>query len=286
MTAAATTTDQTSNQSDNQANNTLTTDERKALNSCEATIRNGQKAFFNVGRALSVIRTDRLYRAAFATFDAYAAEKWDMTRQRVSQLIASFRIYWLLKSYEFTVLPATESQCRPFSRVPEDMRYDDNVVSIWSTVTGDGERVTAKAVAEATDTIIREYVLKNYPEDSTLYKQWAPKQDNQTQDAGGSAGAGGTTAGADTADKQEDTNRALIRELQRKIAFLESTLAAEKKAHQRTQASKGNTVPTSKLAKDLFKAGFKAMARQHHPDLGGNVDTMQALNELKSDLGI
>jgi DnaJ-class molecular chaperone len=49
---------------------------------------------------------------------------------------------------------------------------------------------------------------------------------------------------------------------------------------------KENGVPSSKIAKDLFKAGFRAMAKKHHPDNGGDNVVMGELNDLKQALNI
>ena len=268
------------------AANILSADEKKNLASCEASIRNGLKAFYNVGKALTVIRADRLY----STADLYFSEKWDMTRQRVQQLIAAYRIHGLLSGLGAfgRNLPMTESQCRPFSAVPEDMRYDDNVINIWSTVVTSGQKVTAKLVTDTANTIVSEYVLANYPEDSALYKQYAKAQakaEEQTkaqETADQTAGTNAETAGPSASADQ----RELVRELKAKIAYLESALAAEQKAHQRTMSAKGSALPQSKLAKELFSRGFRAMSRQHHPDMGGDVKIMAELNNLKSTLGI
>jgi hypothetical protein len=73
-----------------------------------------------------------------------------------------------------------------------------------------------------------------------------------------------------------------MRKLKQRIAYLESALSAEKKAHQRTAQSKGK--PTSKMAKELFKAGYRKLATKYHPDQGGSKEQMQELNELKSTL--
>jgi hypothetical protein len=253
---------------------TLTDVEIKALRSCETTIRNAQRAFYNMGRALATIRNDRLYRATHSTFDKYAAERWDMTRQRVAQLIASWRIHEQLKAYGFKVLPQTESQCRPFSKIPEDMGYDAAVIAIWVEVdsaVSAGERLTAKLVL----TIVDEYL-------GIEAKPGAAAGDAAGETAGAAAGAAGDADGESaSAELREE-----IRGLKAKIAYLESALAAEKQAHKRTKQQRGGSLPTSKLAKDLFKAGYRAMAKKHHPDHGGNAETMTELNELKETLSI
>ena len=251
---------------------TLDPSEKKALTNAESTIRNGLKAFFNVGKALAAIRTGRLYRANFSTFDKYADVRWDMTRARVSQLIASWRIHEMLKAAGFTLLPTTESQCRPFAKVPENTEYDATVKHIWSSVVAQfdlGEKLTAKLVDTMTNKVLG-------IETKTT--------DNKGQEAGTGASAGDSANGG--TDSASETARAEVRSLKAKIAFLESALAAEKQAHKRTRSNVGGAVPNTKLAEDLLKAGFRAMAKKHHPDHGGSADTMKELNGLKQQFGI
>lgn len=260
------------NQTDdkNQTTENLTDDEKKTLFSYEAKIRNGLKAFYKVGEALAMIRQDRLYRADFSTFDKYASTKWDMTRQRVTQLVSSWRIMSILKADGFKILPVTESQCRPFNALPEDMDYDANVRGIWQAVVDSGEKITAKLVT----TVTAEYLGLETPEQKADRK----KAEKAEADSGHFQGEG---------ESASAEQREMIRELKAKIAYLESALAAEKQAHKRTvEAAKGHAKPSSAMAQDLYKAGFRVLAKKHHPDHGGSVDSMKELNELKSALNI
>ena len=177
----------------------------------------------------------------------------------------------MLKATGCTVLPTTESQCRPFAKVPENTEYDSTVKHIWVSVLAQidlGEKLTAKLV----DTIANKILG---------IETKAPE--NKGQEAGTGANAG-TTDGA--TDSASETARAEVRELKAKIAMLESALAAEKQAHKRTRSNVGGAVPKTKLAEDMLKAGFRAMAKKHHPDHGGSADTMKELNALKSQFGI
>lgn len=254
---------------------TLNTEERKTLLSCESTIRAGLRSFYNVGRALTVIRTDRLYRASHESFDKYLVSKnrWDMTRQRAQQLIAAYRLHSFLKDLGFTTLPTTESQCRPFSKVPEDIEHDATVARIWQAVIDTNKKVTAKLV----DATVNSELGLDKEE---------PKGESTTTATGESAQAD-TTGATEEKEAGPDMNTELVRQLKMKIAYLESALAAEKKAHQRTRtASAGTSAPQSKLAKDMYTAGFRAMARQHHPDFGGTDEAMKELNSIKEALAI
>lgn len=267
--------------------NILSPEEAKQRLSLERRIDTANKAWHKIGTCAAAIRDLRLYRSTHATGDAYFADRFDYTRQYVAYVIAAARIYDQLKGYGFSVLPKTESQCRPFNKVPEDMQYDANVVLIWQKVVDSGEKMTAKLVTKVVDETIREYVSFNYDQESALYKQWAKKADTNAADQDTASGHG--TAGA--TDQQTSTGneaaelRAMLREAKAKIAHLESALAAEREAHKRTATAKGKSAPMSKLATDLYKAGYKAMAKQHHPSMGGSTEAMQELNNIKDALG-
>lgn len=289
------------NAADNTANNTavnanaLTPEEAKQRLSLERGIDSANKAWYKIGTNAAIIRDLRLYRSTHATGDAYFADRFDYTRQYVAYVIAAARIYDQLKSYGFSVLPKTESQCRPFAKIPEDMQYDANVVLVWQTVVDSGDKMTAKLVTAVVDQVIGEYVLANYPEDSAIYKQWAkaaPKAGSgssagaKTEGAASSAGSAGT-AGADPGVESEvDQLREQLRAAKAKIAHLESRLASEQAAHKRTAAANGRFAPQSKMATDLYKAGYKSLARQYHPDMGGTAEDMQELDKIKEALGI
>jgi hypothetical protein len=283
---ASTSNDTDNNQDKGETMDTLSTEEKKRFVACESSIRNGLKSFYNVGRAVCEIREGRYYRETHATGDAYFSEKWDMTRQRVSQLVFAHHVYSLLKEFGFTTLPGTESQCRPLSRIPEGMTHDNDIIAVWSGVLETKNRITAKLVSDQVDAFMGKGDGKGAG-DSKEPGAGAGTGDNagDGQGAEGGAGAGADSQDTKGADKEAELLAAL-RDAQAKIAYLESALAAEKKAHQRTRTSAKHGMPTSKLAKDLFKAGFRAMAQKHHPDHGGDAATMKELNNLKAELGI
>lgn len=65
----------------------LTGREQGDLATCEAALDNLRVAFAAAGKALQVIRDARLYRDTHATFEAYVAERWDMSRPQAYRLI-------------------------------------------------------------------------------------------------------------------------------------------------------------------------------------------------------
>lgn len=264
MTSKTTATDK--GQTDNQNADAMTAEEIKQLKSCEASIRLGLKSYQNVGKALTMISQGRLYRSTHSTFATYCRSKWDMTTARASQLQHAYRVNLLLTAHDFKVLPQTESQCRPLARIPSDENMDSLTIAAWQAVVDSKENITAKLISDAVDT-----VLGIEPKQA--------KSDEHTTSIGGNHDTAGDAHGTTSASAEM---RAEMRALKQKIAYLESALEAEKQAHKRT-ASQGG-LPTSAMAKKLFKAGFRAMAKVCHPEQGGSEAAMAELNSLKATL--
>lgn len=66
--------------------------EREDLEKCEAAIDALRIAFWSAGKALDTIRTARLYRSKYETFDGYLEDRWQMTRQQASRLILAWQL--------------------------------------------------------------------------------------------------------------------------------------------------------------------------------------------------
>ena len=56
--------------------------EKNRLTELETKIKRGMTGFFEVGRALQEIREAKLYRENHATFEAYLADRWDLSTTR------------------------------------------------------------------------------------------------------------------------------------------------------------------------------------------------------------
>lgn len=128
------------------AGETLTKTEKGRLQQLEATIGSGLGFFVEVGRALSQINTERLYREESDTFEDFCERKWDMSRQYGYRLMKAAECYDLLESKlpSGTRLPSNESQLRPMVEVLKPSKW----VEAWKTVIADtlGTRMTAEAV--------------------------------------------------------------------------------------------------------------------------------------------
>jgi hypothetical protein len=121
--------------------------EQNKLVDCEQTIRRGIKAFFEVGKALAIIKTERLYRCEYQTFDQYCEEKWDFSRIRAYQLINATACMEMLTNVNIPI-PQKEAQVRPLLNIPEN-----EIAETWRMfVEEKGERpFTARDVRDFVD---------------------------------------------------------------------------------------------------------------------------------------
>jgi len=102
--------------------NELTTEDCRELVRLEEIIKTGLQTFYQVGIALATIREKRLYRDTHRTFEDYCQERWGITHQRASQLIAAKNVYENLAT-TVAKLPEAEWQTRPLTRFePEQQR--------------------------------------------------------------------------------------------------------------------------------------------------------------------
>jgi protein gp37 len=108
----------------------------------EATIARGFATFVEVGTALAAIRAGKLYRATHPTFEDYCRERWDVDRTRAYQLIGAAGVVDRVSTIVDTA-PATESQARPLTRLPEAQQPE-----AWRRVveTAPNGRITAAHV--------------------------------------------------------------------------------------------------------------------------------------------
>lgn len=97
----------------------LACDEQATLEQHETTIQQGLQTFYEVGSALAVIRDSRLYRAEYATFEAYCFERWGLKQSRVYQFIDAASVVSSLESSTMVeFLPTSERQARPLTSLP------------------------------------------------------------------------------------------------------------------------------------------------------------------------
>jgi hypothetical protein len=126
---------------------------RKRLDELERTIERGLQTFVNVGNALREIRDEGLYTVEHDTFEKYCRDRWGFEPNYARRLMAGAEVTENLRSVPIgTVLPTTESQARPLTRLD---REDQSVA--WELAiekAGDGKVTAAiveQAVAELSD---------------------------------------------------------------------------------------------------------------------------------------
>lgn len=101
----------------------LTTGESAQLAAAEAVIAAGIKTFVEVGEALAGIRDQRLYRAAFPTFEDYCRQRWNFGRNYANKVIAAAEMTKALGTAVPT--PVAERVVRalaPLKAAPETMK--------------------------------------------------------------------------------------------------------------------------------------------------------------------
>ncbi|MFI0453683.1 hypothetical protein [Actinomadura sp. 6N118] len=131
---------------DSEATGDLTPQEESDLATCEAAVDGLRLAFWAAGKALQVIRDARLYRQSHDSFEAYVAERWDMSRPQAYRLIAAWPLAERLSPIGDRL---SESQIRELLPVA-DRHGTDAAATVYETVAEtDGVKVTAAVLKGA-----------------------------------------------------------------------------------------------------------------------------------------
>jgi len=137
----------------------LSPPERQELAECEAVIERGWRTFVEVGQALTRIKSQKLYRAGFDTFEDYCREKWHYGRAHAYRLIGAAEVIRYLSPLGDIPAPAHEAQVRPLIGFePEKAR------EIWRKAAerAHGAMITARLVRDATREVVNfEITCKN-----------------------------------------------------------------------------------------------------------------------------
>lgn len=78
---------------ENQELSPITQAEKEDLARCEKVISTKLKQFFEVGLALLEIRTRKLYREEFGSFEEYCRERWELTGGHAHRLADAAQLY-------------------------------------------------------------------------------------------------------------------------------------------------------------------------------------------------
>jgi len=133
----------------------LTKTESNRLAMIEVMIERGFKSFVESGKALAVVRDEKLYRASHKTFNEYCKSRWGLERTYAHRLIESAEVVNRVVDKMLSIgnkiegdapapavqFPSTESQARELARAPEDEQ-----VEVWGEVVQTTAKPTAKDV--------------------------------------------------------------------------------------------------------------------------------------------
>ena len=99
----------------------LSPSENTRLEHLERVIENFRKSYYKAGAALAEIRNKRLYRATHASFEAYVAERWQLSRPRAYDLIDASRVANNLSAVA-DVTSTNEFQLRALRALPAKIK--------------------------------------------------------------------------------------------------------------------------------------------------------------------
>lgn len=147
----------------------LSEEEKAERDDLERTV---QQAFFVAGKALRLLRDNRLYRETHATFEFYVRDRFDYTRAAAYYLIKSSVVYENLECQQFvdtntstSILPTKESQCRPLAKLsPERQR------EVWQTAVdkAEGKVPSARIIKKIINQSNSDSDIKAKPKDSEM----------------------------------------------------------------------------------------------------------------------
>ncbi len=119
-----------------------------------------ERAFYEAGTALRKLRDKRLYRSTHGTFEAYCCARFGFTRQSANYIIAGANVFENLTTNGCQILPTTERQVRPLTKLKPNEQYEiwqqaveesDGKVPTGRIVKGIVERLKEKPLIKASD---------------------------------------------------------------------------------------------------------------------------------------
>ncbi|MBF2067511.1 MAG: hypothetical protein IGS39_24305 [Calothrix sp. C42_A2020_038] len=132
------------------------------LDSLEATVQRGLRAFWEIGQALRILRDKRLYRQNYNSFEEYCMNRWEMSRRSAYYLIDAAAVYENVNRSS-QILPANERQARPLTVLTpsEQQKVWEQVVS-----TAPNSKITATHITQ----VVRAYQKQNNKDFSKPHK--------------------------------------------------------------------------------------------------------------------
>jgi protein gp37 len=133
---------------------TVTAEERAEFKLQHKIVRKGVQAFWDVGKALAVIKVGKLWRAGgYKSWDDYCRSVAGMSRGHAHRLLGAAGFLEILKtSPRGDIFPMMEAQVRPLLRLPEP----EQQLEAWKTAVerAEGGQPSASAVKEVVTEIL------------------------------------------------------------------------------------------------------------------------------------
>lgn len=127
----------------------LTTVERSRFRTLEKIIDEGLETYVRVGVALAEVKSAKLYRDDYGTWESYVRQRWNFSKRHADNLISASEVTQRLIENGNNCsqkLPATESQARELAKAPPEAQAE-----IWEDVLDEHEEPTAKDVKRAVE---------------------------------------------------------------------------------------------------------------------------------------
>lgn len=140
----------------------MTPYERTQLHEAERLISRGIRSFLEVGRALAVIKEQRLYRSSHPSFSAYLKDRWGFNRAHGYRLLNSVQLLDELRpiaEQRGVPLPDNERQLRLLRKVKDPERCCDVLEKAHALAGGRGMQY--RHVVDAIDQLGIEGVSRN-----------------------------------------------------------------------------------------------------------------------------
>lgn len=129
----------------------LTVPEQQQLAEQETRIEQGIRVFFGeVGEALAIIRSQRLYRASYKNFEEYCRSRWGFGDNYAHKLISAAETIDNLKSANVATLPTTESQARELATLNPEEQVEAWMNAVQNSPDG---KPTAEQVKSAVEDV-------------------------------------------------------------------------------------------------------------------------------------
>ena len=149
----------------------MSRDEVERLENCENVIRANLSGFIDLGNALATIQRERLYRAKYPNFEAYCKAVWDFGKSHAHRLINGAEVRKLLEVSPIgdsgqnghgkrsdlpdqLVLPETESQVRPLTRLASDAQKRKAWARVLKTAPRGADNLP-RVTAEIVENVVR-----------------------------------------------------------------------------------------------------------------------------------